>query len=86
MPEYSTLRIAPDATNPRIARLLLNRPERLNAINDARLWFRRQAQAEGFRSAIDWRDSGRPVPEGDEARERIRELEQRIAAQKPPRT
>jgi len=34
MPSFSTLRIDHDATNPRIARLLLNRPERLNAIND----------------------------------------------------
>ena len=35
MPEFSTLRIDKDAAHPRIARLLLNRPERLNAINDA---------------------------------------------------
>jgi len=35
MPDFSTVRIAPDPANPRIARLLLNRPERLNAINDA---------------------------------------------------
>ena len=34
MPEFSTLRIDHDAANPRIARLLLNRPERLNAINN----------------------------------------------------
>jgi len=34
MPSFSTLRIDKDAGNPRIARLLLNRPERLNAIND----------------------------------------------------
>lgn len=34
MPSYSTVRIDKDAANPRIARLLLNRPERLNAIND----------------------------------------------------
>ena len=34
MLELSTLRIAADPYNPRIARLLLNRPERLNAIND----------------------------------------------------
>ena len=34
MPIFSTLRIDKDAANPRIARLLLNRPERLNAIND----------------------------------------------------
>jgi len=31
MPDFSTLRIDRDASNPRIARLLLNRPERLNA-------------------------------------------------------
>ena len=34
MPTFSTLQIAHDPTNPRIARLLLNRPERLNAIMD----------------------------------------------------
>ena len=34
MPTFSTLRIDADAANPRIARLLLNRPERLNAITD----------------------------------------------------
>ena len=33
MPTFTTLCIDQDATNPRIARLLLNRPERLNAIN-----------------------------------------------------
>jgi len=39
------------------------------------LWFRRYAQAEGFKAAVQWRDSGRPIPEGDEAREQIRTLE-----------
>ena len=34
MPEFSTLRIDQDPQQPRIARLLLNRPERYNAIND----------------------------------------------------
>ncbi|RYY63107.1 MAG: enoyl-CoA hydratase, partial [Comamonadaceae bacterium] len=34
MPTYTTLRIDKDAAEPSIARLLLNRPERLNAIND----------------------------------------------------
>ena len=34
MPSFNTLRIDKDASNPRVARLLLNRPERLNAIND----------------------------------------------------
>ncbi len=46
MPEFSTLRIAKDAAHPRIARLLLNRPERLNAINDA--------MPREIRAAIDW--------------------------------
>lgn len=39
------------------------------------LWFRRYAQDQGFRAAVQWRDSGRPIPEGDEARALIRELE-----------
>ena len=41
------------------------------------LWFRRYAQAEVFKAAVEWRDSGRPIPEGDEARAMIRELEQK---------
>ena len=46
MPSYSTLSITPDAHNPRIARLLLNRPERLNAINN-------QTPRE-IRQAVEW--------------------------------
>lgn len=42
------------------------------------LWFRRHAQVEGFKSAVEWRDSGRPIPEGDEARALIAELEKRL--------
>ncbi len=45
--------------------------------NPEGLWFRRYAQAEGFKAAVAWRDSGRPIPEGDEARELVRELEAR---------
>lgn len=45
--------------------------------NPEGLWFRRYAQAEGFKAAVAWRDSGRPIPEGDEARALIRELEAR---------
>ena len=48
--------------------------------NPEGMWFRRYAQAEGFKAAVQWRDSGQPIPEGDEARERVRELEGR-----PPR-
>lgn len=48
--------------------------------NPEGLWFRRYAQAEGFKAAVEWRDSGRPIPEGDEARALIRELEARRQA------
>jgi enoyl-CoA hydratase len=47
--------------------------------NPEGLWFRRYAQAEGFKAAVAWRDSGKPIPEGDEAREQIRELEAKMA-------
>lgn len=40
-------------------------------------WFRRSAQAEGFKAAVAWRDSGKPIPEGDEARAQIAQLEKR---------
>jgi enoyl-CoA hydratase len=46
--------------------------------NPEGLWFRRYAQAEGFKAAVEWRDSGRPIPEGDEAREQIRALDERL--------
>jgi enoyl-CoA hydratase len=42
------------------------------------VWFRRQAQADGFKAAVEWRDSGRPIPEGDEARAMIAEFERRL--------
>ncbi len=47
--------------------------------NPEGLWFRRQAQVHGFKSAVQWRDSGRPIPEGDDARARIAELEAELA-------
>ena len=43
-------------------------------------WFRRQAQAEGFKSAVAWRDSGRSIPEADEARALVASLEKQLAA------
>lgn len=48
--------------------------------NPEGLWFRRHAQAHGFKAAVEWRDSGRPIPEGDEARALIAELDALIAA------
>ena len=47
--------------------------------NPEGLWFRRYAQAEGFKAAVEWRDSGRPIPQGDEARAMIAELEAQLA-------
>ncbi|MCT9628598.1 enoyl-CoA hydratase-related protein [Pseudomonas aeruginosa] len=46
--------------------------------NPEGVWFRRYAQAEGFKAAVEWRDSGRPIPEREEARELIRDLEARL--------
>ncbi|MCY1268478.1 crotonase/enoyl-CoA hydratase family protein [Pseudomonas jinjuensis] len=46
--------------------------------NPEGVWFRRYAQAEGFKAAVQWRDSGRPIPEREEARELIKELEARL--------
>jgi enoyl-CoA hydratase len=45
--------------------------------NPEGLWFRRHAQTEGFKSAVQWRDSGKPIPEGDEARELVRQMEEK---------
>jgi enoyl-CoA hydratase len=45
--------------------------------NPEGMWFRRLAQAEGFKSAVAWRDSGRQIPEGDEARKLAAELKAR---------
>ena len=52
--------------------------------NPEGLWFRRYAQAHGFKAAVAWRDGGAPIPEGDAARAAIRELEARAAADRPP--
>jgi enoyl-CoA hydratase len=42
--------------------------------NPEGLWFRRYAQENGFKAAVQWRDSGKPIPEGDEARELIAKM------------
>ena len=43
--------------------------------NPEGMWFRRYAQEHGFKAAVQWRDSGRPIPEGAEAQALIRKLE-----------
>jgi enoyl-CoA hydratase len=30
------------------------------------MWFKQYAEAHGFHAAVEWRDSGRPIPEGRE--------------------
>ncbi len=45
--------------------------------NPEGLWFRRHAQEHGFKSAVEWRDSGRPIPEGADAQALLRELERK---------
>ena len=54
--------------------------------NPEGLWFRRHAQEHGFKSALEWRDSGRPIPERDEARDLIREMDARRAGAGAPRS
>jgi enoyl-CoA hydratase len=46
--------------------------------NPEGMWFRRYAQAYGFKAAVQWRDSSKPIPEGDEARAEIAKLEKII--------
>ena len=53
MPAYPTVKIGPDPINPRIARLLLNRPERLNAINDE--------MPRDIRAAVEWANSDQSI-------------------------
>jgi enoyl-CoA hydratase len=43
--------------------------------NPEGMWFRRYAQQEGFKAAVQWRDSGQHIPEGDAAREMIRQMD-----------
>jgi enoyl-CoA hydratase len=31
------------------------------------MWFKRCAEAHGFHAAVEWRDGGRPIPEGRDA-------------------
>jgi enoyl-CoA hydratase len=36
-------------------------------------WFKREAERHGFHAAVRWRDSGRPIPDGEDARRLLRE-------------
>ena len=37
------------------------------------IWFQQHAEAHGFHDAVEWRDSGRPIPDGNEARRLLRD-------------
>ncbi len=43
--------------------------------NPEGMWFRRYAQENGFKAAVQWRDSGKLIPEGDAARAMVREMD-----------
>jgi enoyl-CoA hydratase len=43
--------------------------------NPEGIWFRRYAQTEGFKAAVQWRDGGQPIPEGDEARALVAKMD-----------
>jgi enoyl-CoA hydratase len=47
--------------------------------NPEGLWFRRHAQLNGFKETVRWRDSGRNIPEGDEARAIVADIESKLA-------
>ena len=53
--------------------------------NPEGMWFRRHAQVNGYKDAVRWRDSGQPIPQGDEARALIEELERQLREARPTR-
>ena len=46
--------------------------------NPEGMWFRRHAQLHGFKDAVAWRDSGRPIPEGAEAQALVAGMEREL--------
>ena len=53
MPDFETVTIAMDKTNERVARLVLNRPEKLNAINSI--------MPKEIRQAVEWAEKNQDV-------------------------
>ena len=47
----------------------------INRHNPEGMWFRRYAQENGFKAAVQWRDSGKPIPEGNAARASVRAMD-----------
>lgn len=46
--------------------------------NPEGIWFRRYAQTKGFKAAVTHRDSGKNIPEGDEARRLVKTMEEQL--------
>ncbi len=46
------------------------------------MWFRRRAQLHGYRDAVAWRDSGRPIPEGAEAQALVAQMQRELDAKR----
>ena len=51
--------------------------------NPEGMWFRRRAQLHGFKDAVAWRDSGRPIPEGAEAQALVAQMERELERKRP---
>jgi len=50
--------------------------------NPEGMWFRRRAQLHGYKDAVAWRDSGRPIPEGAEAQALVERMQRELDAKK----
>jgi enoyl-CoA hydratase len=48
--------------------------------NPEGMWFRRRAQLHGYKDAVAWRDSGRPIPEGAEAQALVEAMQRELDA------
>jgi enoyl-CoA hydratase len=46
--------------------------------NPEGMWFRRRAQLHGYKDAVAWRDSGRPIPEGAEAQALVERMQREL--------
>ncbi|HEY0876823.1 MAG TPA: crotonase/enoyl-CoA hydratase family protein [Zeimonas sp.] len=50
--------------------------------NPEGMWFRRHAQLHGYKDAVAWRDSGRPIPEGVEAQSLVEQMQRELDGKK----
>ncbi len=50
--------------------------------NPEGMWFRRRAQLHGYKDAVAWRDSGRPIPEAAEAQSLVEQMQRELDAKR----